>query len=178
MLSKVKSRLFSGKKYIIMVLIFVLTIIQSNCGRKNGEANPELYFSKSEYSTFVGNYVIITLKVADVENLFACSMLIEYFTSIVEYSDGSLTSGNFWSGNLVEMSKEDGVGLSLCVGLKQSTGSDGITGSGDLFSFQLKGKSINETALEINNVNLIDEDGNYIKNFDDLEITNSIVAVN
>ena len=161
-----------------MVLIFVLTIILSNCGRKNGETNPELYFSNSEYSTSVDNYILITLKISDVQNLFASSMVIEYDTTIVEYNEGSLEVGNFWSGNLVEMEKEDGAGLSVCVGLKQSTGSDGITGSGDLFSFQLKGKSVNETALEIKNVNLINEDGNYIKNFDDLEIKNSIVVVN
>jgi len=166
------------KKYIIVFVIFVLTIILSNCGGNNGETNPELYFSNSEYSTSVGNYILIKVMISDVQNLFASSMVIEYDTTIVEYKDGSIEVGNFWSGNLVEMSIEDGNGLNVCVGLKQSSGIDGFTGSGDLFSFQLKGKSVNEASLEIKGVNLIDEDGNYISNFDNLKITNSIVVVN
>ena len=156
--------------------------INSNVGDDNvyvhGVISPKLYFSETEYSVSLGSYVEITIKIDNVESLFASSMIIKYDTSVVEYRDGSLVSGNFWSGNLVEMSIEDENGLNVCIGLIQSSGIDGITGSGDLFSFQLKGKSANEASLEIESVNLIDEDGNYINNFDNLEITNSMVVVN
>ena len=177
-----KTIYFSGKFPITPVSFNTNININSNVGDKHvyvhGVVSPKLYFSESEYNVSLGSYVEITIKIDNVENLFACSMVIEYNTSVVEYNESSLISGNFWSGNLVEMSIEDENGLNVCIGLMQSSAIDGITGSGDLFSFQLKGKSVNEAALEIKGVNLIDEDGNYLNNFDDLEITNSIVVVN
>ena len=166
------------KKHIIITLVFAIVLILSGCGKIIEENNLKLYFSKSEYNTSLNGYTEITIEIDNAENLFAFSMVMDYNTSIVEFKESSLTSGSFWSGNLVEMSIEDENGFSVCIGLKQSVGNDGITGSGELFSFQLKGKSVNETALEFNNISLIDEDGNYIKNFDDLEITNSIIVVN
>ena len=187
MLNKVKSlpdrwqagRLFSGKKYIIITALTALALIILNCSKTTtaDEDNPVLYFSSTEYNTSVGSYVQITVKIDNAKNLFACSMVIQYTTSKVDYDEGSLTAGGFWTGNLIDMSKEDGVGLSVCVGLKQTAGSDGITGSGSLFSFRLEGKNTGETALTITNVCLLDEDANDIKNFDDLEIEGSKVIV-
>ena len=166
------------KKYIIITFVFAIVLILLGCGTTTEENNLKLYFSESEYNTPLNSYTEITVKIDNAENLFAFSMVIDYNTSIVECKESSLISGGFWSGNLVEMSIEDGNGLNVCIGLKQSNGINGITGSGDLFSFQLKGKSVNEASLEIKSVNLIDEDGNNINNFDNLEITNSIVIVN
>ncbi|MCK4339893.1 MAG: hypothetical protein KAW87_07915 [Candidatus Cloacimonetes bacterium] len=186
MLNKVKSlpdrwqagRLFSGKKYIIITIALALVVIISGCAKvTTKEENPVLYFSSTEYNTSVGSYVQITVKIDNAENLFACSMVIQYTTSKVDYEVGSLTAGSFWPVNLVKMSKEDGVGLSVCVGLKQTAVSDGITGSGSLFSFRLEGKNTGETALTITNVYLLDEDANYIENFDELEKESSKVVV-
>jgi len=64
--------------------------------------------------------------------------------------------------------------LSVCVGMEKM---GSLSGEGDLFSFKLLGLCANETILRIENVSLIDENGNYIKGFDSLKLRESYLII-
>lgn len=161
------------KKFVIFISILVLMFILNNCSTSLPQ-NPELYFSKSEYNISIGTSREITINIKNVKNLFACAMELRYDHSVVNYEIGSFYPGSFWTETLYNYSQEDDYGLSVCVGLEQT---GGLSGEGDLFSVKLLGLCANETILRIENVSLIDENGNYIKGFDSLKLRESYLII-
>ncbi len=161
------------KKFKIFISLIMLLLVLNSCSTTI-PLNLELYFSKSEYNINVGSSWEITVMIRNAGNLYACAMEIIYDPTVASYEAGSLCQGSCWLGGQYKFSKEDEHGLSICIGLEQA---GSFSGDGDLFSFKLIGLSPNETTLKIENVSLIDENGNYISGFDSLNLRNSYLIV-
>ena len=67
--------------------------------------------------------------------------------------------------------------LSITISLQQTSNEDGIDGDGELFTFTIKGIAIGESTLTLENLQMIDENGNEVSNYDELEITNGKLIV-
>ena len=67
--------------------------------------------------------------------------------------------------------------FSITISLQQTSNEDGMNGDGELLSFSLNGLALGESDLTFENLLMIDEDGNEVSNFDDIEITDGKLTI-
>ena len=161
-----------NKSFVLFIgIIIIFSLI--GCSTSLPEYT-EIYFSKSEYYISVGVSQEINVEIRNAKDLFACAMEFRYNTSVVNFENGSFSEGNFWSGSIFSHSFEDSLGFNVCIGFEQN---GKLNGDGELLSFKLLGITPNETALSIENVSLIDENGSYISGFDTMKIKDSYIII-
>ncbi len=157
----------------------VLTVIFMSCS-DNGtepESNLKIIISPTEKHIVVESIAIFEVKIENVDNLFAFSGEIHFDSTLVELQTNQIIVGDFWNVNpLIETIIETDC-LNICIGLTQTEDPDLISGSGTLFSFSLKGVNIGQSDITLSNIQLIDENGSLIENFNEIEISNSILYV-
>jgi len=96
---------------------------------------------------------------------------------VAELVPNAVVVGEFWNSDLVELNVVEEDRLSITISLQQTSGEDGIDGDGELFTFSIKGFVIGQTNLTFENLQMIDENGNEISNFNEIEITNGSLIV-
>lgn len=90
----------------------------------------------------VGETFSVTLKVAEIKQLFSAPMYVSYDPALLEFVGA--TEGGFLKqdgGPTVFTHTTLGRGGRIIVGLKQGAGGQGVSGAGDLFSLQFKALS-------------------------------------
>jgi len=162
-------------KKIILLLIVAGAFIA--CPKTT---DPEIKFSllisPDEQTVSQNSDAEFSVKIENVEDLFAFSVEIVFDQSIVEVSE-DIVVGDFWSESIVSLSVIESGKLNVTIGLEQSTSDDGISGDGILFSFRILGTNIGESNITFENLVLMDEDGNSVSDFADLEIINGKIIV-
>ena len=162
-----------------IILLIVLTVIFMSCSDNGTEPESDLkiLISPTEKHITINSIAIFEVKIEDAYNLFAFSGEIHFDSTLVELQTDQITFGDFWNVNpLIETIIETGC-LNICVGLTQTNGSDSINGNGTLFSFSLKGINIGQSDITLSNIQLIDENGSLIEDFNEIEISNSILYI-
>ena len=115
--------------------------------------------------------------IENVENLFAFSAEIVFDNTIAELVQNSVSIGGFWNSEIVELNVIEEDRLSIAISMQQTSGEDGIDGNGELFTFSIEGHTIGQTNLTFENLQMIDENGNEIANFNDIESTNGKLII-
>ncbi len=169
----------TGKRilFLIIVTVVMFSISCSNDSTEPSAENLKLMFSPSEQTVPVNTETDYIIKVENVENLFAFSAEIAFDSSVAELVQNAVVIGGFWNSDLVELNvvKEDR--LSISISLQQTPSEDGIDGDGELFTFSIIGYVVGQTNLTFENLQMIDENGNEVSNFDEIEITNGSLIV-
>ena len=168
-----------GKRILFLIIIAIL-IFSISCSSNSTEpdaGNLKLMFSPAEQTVPANTETDYTIKVENAENLFAFSAEIVFDNSVAELVQDAVTVGGFWNSDLIELSVVEDDRLSITIGLQQTANEDGIDGSGELFTFSIKGIAIGESDLTFENLIMIDENGNEVTNFDEIEITNGKLIV-
>ncbi len=165
---------------ILFLIIIVTTMLMLSCSSDSTEPvaeNLSLKFSPAEQtvpSYTEADYIIM---IENVENLFAFSAEIVFDNTVAELVQNSVTVGGFWNSEIVELNVIEEDRLSIAISMLQTSGEDGIDGNGELFAFSIKGLTLGQTNLTFENLIMIDENGNDIVNFDDIEITNGKLII-
>ena len=170
-------------KRILFIIAILLAIFLNSCANKNpNEPNQEenqlkLYITPPNQSINLNEETNFEVKIDNVENLFALSMEITFDNDKISCNEDDVTISDSWGNQAIsEVIKENGK-LNICIGLQQTAENDYLNGSFTLFSFKLKGISIGTSDIVIQNLRLIDENGEPVKNFSDLEISNAILNI-
>ena len=169
----------SGKRILILIIIGLM-IFSVSCPKDPTEPEAEnlkLMFSPVEQTVPVNSEVNYIIKVENAENLFAFSAEIVFDSSVAQLVQDAVIVGEFWNYDLVELSIIEDDRLSITISLQQTSNEDGIDGDGELFTFSIEGSVVGQTNLTFENLQMIDENGNEILNFDEIEITNGKLIV-
>jgi len=168
-----------GKRMLLLIIIAVM-IFSLSCSSDSTEPEEEnlkLMFSPAEQTVPINTEVEYTISVENAKKLFAFSAEIIFDNSVAELVQNAVVVGGFWNSDLVELSIVEDDRLSIVISLQQTSNEDGIDGYGELFSFSIKGIAIGESTLTFENLQMIDENGNEVSNFDELEVTNGGIIV-
>ncbi len=171
----------SGKRMLFLIIIAVM-IFTISCSSSSNSTEPDtenliLKFSPAEQTILVDIEADYIIKVENAEKLFAFSAEIVFDNSVVELVPNTIVVGGFWNSDLVELSIIEDDRLSITISLQQTSNEDGIDGDGELFTFTIKGIAIGESTLTFENLQMIDENGNEVSNYDELEIINGKLIV-
>ncbi|MCD6177087.1 MAG: hypothetical protein J7K29_04545 [Candidatus Cloacimonetes bacterium] len=168
-----------GKRILLLIMIAVMlfSLSCSSDSTEPEEENLKLVFSPAEQTVPINTEVEYTISIDNAKKLFAFSAEIVFDNSIAELVQDAVVIGGFWNSALVELSIEEEDRLNITISLQQTANEDGVDGNGDLFTFSIKGIAIGESDLAFENLQMIDEDGNEVSNFDGIEITNGKLIV-
>lgn len=171
----------SGKRILILLIIAVM-IFTISCSSSSNSTEPDtenlkLMFSPVEQTVPINSEVNYIIKVENVKNLFAFSAEIVFDNSVAELVQDAVIVGEFWNSDLIELSIIEDDRLSIIISLQQTSNEDGIDGDGELFTFSIEGSVVGQTNLTFENLQMIDENGNEILNFDEIEIINGNLIV-
>ena len=168
-----------GKRifFLIIITAMIFSISCSNDSTGPVAENLKLMFSPLVQTIPVNTETDYIIKVENAEDLFAFSAEIVFDSSVAELVPNAVVIGGFWNSDLVELNVVEEDRLSITISLQQTSGEDGIDGDGELFTFSIKGFVIGQTNLTFENLQMIDENGNEISNFNEIEITNGSLIV-
>ena len=168
------------KKLYHILTIFIVLLI-AGCEKEAVEPEPEnlrLYLNPSSNNIAVGSLLELAVSIENVTELFAVSFEVTFDSSVVQI-DGVdfLGSSNILGSDLVSLYQLEENLISIGLGKKQTSGNDEVSGDGSLAILFLNGTGVGTTDLNIENVQLIDENGDLIPSFDELELGSSSVVV-
>jgi len=160
---------------IIMTMIFLLSCSKDTTSPEDNDL--KLMLSPVDQTVPMNIEADFVVKIENADNLFAFSTEIVFDNSIAEFVQDAVVIGSFWNSELVELSVVEDDRLSITISLQQTSSEDGIDGSGDLFTFSIIGSTLGSSNLTFENLLMIDEDGEPISNFNEIEIINGTLTV-
>ncbi len=167
-------------KKILLIACVVVSILVFSCSKSSTEPEDEkliLSIIPSEQTVSAGSEATYSVKIENVSDLFAITCEIVFDSTKVTLPDNPVTDGDFWTADFISTSVGDSDRLNVCIGLEQTAGEDGLDGDGILFDFKVTGILAGESDLIFENLNLIDEDGEPIEDFDEIEIKNGKLLI-
>ena len=155
-------------------ILFLILLFYFGCN-ENGQAPPppfpQVTLSASESSIEVDNVVTLYVNVANMNNLFAISFEIKYDHSIlkIDMESGSASYDQFTIDNFGPVVYSDDGVLSFVLG--------GNNIDGEIFSVPIQGLQAGTTNVELYKVNLIQEDGTDVPNYNSLLLESIEITV-
>lgn len=166
---------------ILFLIIIATMIFTLSCSSDSTDPVVEedlaLKFNPAEQTVPENTEADFIIMVENVENLFAFSAEIVFDNTVAELVQDAVAVGGFWNSEIVELNVVEDDRLSIAISLQQTTNEDGIDGNGELFTFSIEGLTMGQTNLTFENLQMIDENGSEIANFDDIEITNGKLII-
>ena len=141
------------------------------------EIGPQLKIEPAEQTIAVDEEAVFSVQLYNGVDVFALSVEIVFNNGVVGVPINSVTKGNFWSDDAIVTTQIEYDRLCVAIGQIQTAGDDGITGDGTLFEFILVGLLAGESDITFENLSLIDENGNFIEGFDNMELVNGKLIV-
>ena len=162
---------------IIVIISLVLILISCSNNPTDSDNQLKLVISPSELNMNNSDIETVSINIEDAKDLFIASMDLVFEDEIIEIDDLNFIEGDFWSGSTISYSVLDTGRYSVFVGLQQTNESDGISGNGTLFSFPIIAQNPGYTNITLENISLLDEDGDTIEGFDELEVDDLSINV-
>ena len=155
-------------------ILFLLLIFYYGCnggGQEPEGLPPTVSLSVLSSSIEVGDSVTLHVDVADIESFYAVSFEIMYDYDILEIDteSGVISYDQFTGDNFGPVVYFDDGIVSFVLG--------GNNIDGEIFSVTIIGLQVGITSIELNNVNLIQEDGTDVPNYNLLKLENVTVEV-
>ena len=137
----------------------------------------QLRIEPAEQTIAVDEEAIFSVQLYGGVDVFALSVEIVFNNGVVGAPINSVTKGDFWGDDAIMTTQIDYDRLCVAIGLVQTAGEDGITGDGTLFEFILVGLLAGESDITFENLSLIDENGDPVEGFDEMELVSGKVIV-
>ena len=155
-------------------ILFLILLFYFGCN-ENGQAPPppfpQVTLSASESSIVIDNVVTLYVNVENMKNLFAISFEIIYDHSILEIDmeSGAVSYDQFTGDNFGPVVYSDDGALSFVLG--------GNNIDGEIFSVPIQGLQAGITNVALNKVNLKQEDGTDVPNYNSLVLESIAITV-
>ena len=141
------------------------------------EVVPQLRIEPAEQTIAVDEEAVLSVQLYGGVNVFALSVETVFNNGVVGAPIDSVTKGDFWGDDAIMITQIEYDRLCVAIGQVQTAGNDGITGDGTLFEFILVGLLAGESDITFENLSLIDENGDPIEGFDDINLVNGLIIV-
>ncbi len=141
------------------------------------EAGHQLKIEPAEQTIAVDEEAVFSVQLYGGVNVFALSVEIVFNNGVVNAPINPVSIGDFWGEDAIIATQIEYDRLCVAIGQVQTAGEDGITGDGTLFEFILVGLLAGESDLTFENLNLIDENGDPVEGFDEMELVSGKVIV-
>ena len=141
------------------------------------EIGPQLRIEPAEQTIAVDEEAVFSVQLYSGVNVFALSVEIVFNNGVVGVPINSVTKGDFWGDDAIMITQIEYDRLCVAIGQVQTAGDDGITGDGTLFEFILVGLLAGESDITFENLSLIDENGDPIEGFDEMELVDGLIIV-
>lgn len=177
---KVSYHTILSERKIIFVLLILTMLLLLSCSSSSTEPDAgdlSLQFSPAEQIVPADTAADYAITIENAEGLFAFSTEIVFNNTIAELVQDAVVIGDFWNAETVELNVLEEDRLSIAISLQQTPENNGIDGDGELFSFSILGSTIGQTTLTFEELQLLDENGNDIPNFNNIEIINGNLIV-
>ncbi len=137
----------------------------------------QLRIEPAEQTIAIDEEAVFSVQLYSGVNVFALSVEIVFNNGVVGVPINSVTKGDFWGDDAIMITQIEYDRLCVAIGQIQTAGEDGITGDGTLFEFILVGLLAGEGDITFENLSLIDENGDPIEGFDEMELVNGLIIV-
>jgi hypothetical protein len=166
------------KKSLFIGISVLVGLLMISCGSTNNN-NDDLILkiSPSSQITSIDEEITYQVKVENVEDLFAISLEIVFDGTFVELPDEPLSIGSCWGSDVISTYVSEIDRINVAIGLTQGGNLEELEGDETLFEFTILGKAAGESEISVYNLTMIDDEGNLIEDFDEIEIENSYVTV-
>ncbi len=167
------------KRYFLLItlLIGLICISCDIFDYDNDKDDFVIKITPAEAAIAAGEELLLQVKIKDVDDLAAMSVEIVFNAAVLELPEDPLIVGEDWGDNIISTSVSEMDRLNVAIGLIENSGENELEGEFTLFKFKILGKSAGETMVIIHNLNLYDEDGEPVDDFDEIKIENAVVSV-
>jgi len=169
---------------VLLVALFTLgggcsksTAPSQDGGDDQPDVNLTLRLDPGVQAIGVTDTLTFQLLVGEAQSLFGISAEISFADTVLCYPATIVTVGSMWTAVPLSQVVEEPGRLNICLVLAQTSGVDGISGAGDLLSLRLGGLAAGTTDVVIENLQMLDENGNPIAGFGQIQVTNGNVTV-
>ncbi|MCF7793335.1 MAG: hypothetical protein K9N09_00605 [Candidatus Cloacimonetes bacterium] len=165
--------------FLIVLLVLGMFIISCDLFENEDNENEELSIeiSPEESTIAVGEELILEVELEDADDLFAMSVEIVFDAAVLTLPDNPLIIGEDWGNDYISTYVSEIDRINVAIGLINNGDEDELEGEVELFQFKLVGVAEGQTMVNIHNLNLYDEDGDLVEDFDEIEIENAVVIV-
>ncbi len=167
-------------KKTLLIACVAISVLVFSCSNNSTEPEDEkliLSIIPSEQTVNTGSEATYSVKIENVSDLFAISCEIVFNNGVVGVPIDPVTKGDFWGDDTIITTKINYDRLCVAIGQIQTSGEDGLDGDGILFDFKVTGILAGESDLIFQNLNLIDENGEQVDDFDEIEINNGKLII-
>lgn len=162
---------------LFRIAVVISMIVISACSITTDEPSQTLtILIEPQYKTIsIGETAELSFNIKNVFDLFGISVEIVFDSTKIDLPNDYFSLGDVWAEHqTITMIKKEGNRLNVCVVLESGSYSQVINGDCTLFRFLIKGLSIGESSLMIENITLINKEGSDIEG---LNILNSNIII-
>ena len=162
---------------IVLIAILLFAIGCSKDSPNEPDTDLKILIDPAEQNISIDSETEFNVKIENVSSLFAISVEITFDETLLSVPDNAVSVGDFWNSAAITAYVVESNRLNIAIGLTQTDDADGVSGNGTLFSFKLKGNNTGISDISLQNLQLIDENGTQVSNFDGIIISNGSLEI-
>ena len=168
------------KKQLLLIISIITCIVLFSCSKlESPSENLSVTITPAENTISIGESVQLFINIIDVSDLFGITVEIVFDPDILEVPEEYFIIGSFWDDlQPITLTKQEAERLNIGIVLDYSLNDQPVNGSGVLFSVTFKGIAEGEASISIENLKLVNEDGNPVEDFNIVIIKNATIVVN
>ncbi len=167
------------KKQLLLIISIITCVVLFSCSKlESPSENLSVTITPAENTISIGESVQLFINIIDVSDLFGITAEIVFDSDIIEVPEEYFIIGNFWDGlQPITYTKQEAECLNIGIVLVNNLNNQPVNGSGVLFSVSFKGIAEGEVSISIENLKLVNRDGNPVEGFKIVIIKNATIVV-
>ncbi len=167
------------KKQLLLIISMITCVVLFSCSKlESPSENLSVTITPAENTISIGESVQLFINIIDVSDLFGITAEIVFDSDIIEVPEEYFIIGSFWDDlQPITYTKQEAERLNIGIVLDNNLNNQPVNGSGVLFSVSFKGIAEGEASIFIENLKLVNKEGNPVEGFDIVIIKNATIVV-
>jgi len=167
------------KKQLLLIISIITCVVLFSCSKlESPSENLSVTITPAENTISIGESVQLFINIIDVSDLFGITAEIVFDSDIIEVPEEYFIIGSFWDDlQPITYTKQEAERLNIGIVLVNNLNNQPVNGSGVLFSVSFKGIAEGEASISIENLKLVNRDGNPVEGFEIVKIKNATIVV-
>lgn len=161
---------------ILIISIFILSC--KNSSEPGGDSNFSLKLSPETANIELYDDLILSLEVEGVNDMFLIGFNLMYDRSMLYLSEVTIPSSCMLGDDCLDFMEEITGGISVSVGRAQTDGNDNVSGDGVLCEFSFLCIATGSCQVELEEVSILDEDGNTNTQISNSNVKSAEITIN
>ncbi|MBC8526117.1 MAG: hypothetical protein H8D22_04480 [Candidatus Cloacimonetes bacterium] len=167
------------KKLLLLIISMITCIVLFSCSKlESPSENLSVTITPAENTISIGESFQLLINIIDVSDLFGITVEVVFDPDILEVPEEYFIIGSFWDDlQPITCTIHEADRLNIGIVLDNNLNDQPVNGSGVLFSVFFKGIAEGESSISIENLTLVNKDGNPVEGFDIVIIKNATIVV-